>query len=50
MKMNMCDIKYYPFMDYDTKDTEKVAMFVFTDKESIESVYSMYLSEVVPNH
>lgn len=48
--MNMCDIKYYPIVDCDTEGIEKATMFVSTDKETIESVHSMYLSEVVPNH
>lgn len=47
--MNMCDIKYYPLVDCDTDGTDKIAMFVSTDKEMIESVHSMYLAEVVPH-
>lgn len=50
MKINMSDIKYYSIVDCDTEGIEKAAMFVSTDKETIESVHSMYLSEVVPNH
>ena len=47
--MNMCDIKYYPLVDCDTDGTDKIAMFVSTDKEMIEAVHSMYLAEVVPH-
>lgn len=49
MKINMCDIKYYPLVDCDTDGTDKIAMFVSTDKEMIESVHSMHLAEVVPH-
>lgn len=50
MKINMCDIKYYPLVDCDTEGTEKVAMFVSTDRETIESIHSMYLAAIVPNY
>ena len=44
------EIKYYPLVDCDTEGTEKVAMFMSTDGETIEKIHEMYLSEIVPNY
>lgn len=48
--MNMCEIKYYPLVDYDTEGMEKMPMFMSTDRDAIEAVHSMYLVAFVPNY
>ena len=45
--MERQEIRYHPLIDSDTEGTEKVPLFVTTNKEGIPS---MYLSEMIPGY
>lgn len=46
----MTEIKYYPLIDCDTDETEKMPMFPVTDSKSIKAQSHLWLEEMVPHY
>lgn len=46
----MTEIKYYPLIDCDTEDTEKVAMIPAPSATAIRMQSKMWLEEMIPHH
>jgi hypothetical protein len=46
----MTDIHYYPVVDCDPNGTEKIALYMCTDENTVSANHVLWLEEIVPYH